>query len=62
MSNPPRQDYPPERTYRLDLKRCILASCEGELAEISYYERNNWATVELQCNTCKKKFVVKVEL
>ena len=54
--------YPSDRTYRLDLKRCIVASCDGELAEISYYERNNWATVELQCNTCRKKFVVKVEI
>ena len=50
-----------ERIYRLDLKRCIIAACEGELAEVSHYERNNWVTVELQCNTCKRKFVVKVE-
>ena len=54
--------YPSDRSYRLDLKRCIVANCDGELAEISYYERNNWATVELQCNTCRKKFVVKVEI
>ena len=51
-----------EHIYRLDLKQCIVKKCEGELAEISYYERNNWATFELQCDTCKKKFVVKVEL
>ncbi|HTK82973.1 MAG TPA: hypothetical protein VL633_11820 [Bacteroidota bacterium] len=55
-------EYPNKRQYRLDLKRCIEASCDGELAELSYYERNNWATVELQCNTCKRKFVVKVEI
>jgi hypothetical protein len=54
--------YPKERTYRLDLKRCIVSTCEGELAEISYYERNNWVTIELQCNQCERKFVVKVEL
>ncbi len=54
--------YPKERTYRLDLKRCIVNTCEGELAEISYYERNNWVTIELQCNRCDRKFVVKVEL
>jgi hypothetical protein len=53
---------PRDRTYRLDLKRCIVGSCDGELAELSYYERNNWVTVELQCNRCRKKFVVKVEL
>lgn len=50
-----------ERTYRLDIKSCIVRSCAGELAEISYYERNNWVTVELECNTCKRRFVVKVE-
>ena len=57
-----RDDLPNERSYRLDLKQCIVRKCEGELAEISYYERNNWATFELQCNACKKRFVVKVEL
>lgn len=50
-----------DREYRLDIKRCIDAKCDGELAEVSHYERNNWLTVELQCNRCKKKFVVKVE-
>lgn len=54
--------YPAERTYRLDIKRCIVNTCDGELAEISYYERNNWVTVELQCDQCKRRFVVKVEL
>ncbi len=54
--------YPSKRTYRLDLKRCIVNECDGELAEISYYERNNWVTFELQCNRCGRKFVVKVEL
>ncbi len=53
---------PPERNYRLDLKTCIVFDCDGELAEISYYERNNWATFELQCNRCKRRFVVKVEV
>jgi hypothetical protein len=61
MTEDSEKTYTPERSYRLDLKQCIRTSCDGELAEISYYERNNWATVELQCNTCKKKFVVKVE-
>jgi hypothetical protein len=51
-----------ERKYRLDIKRCIDAACDGELAELSYYERNNWVTIELQCARCKKKFVVKVEI
>ena len=54
--------YPKDRMYRLALKRCIVNSCEGELAELSYYERNNWATVELQCDQCKRRFVVKVEM
>jgi hypothetical protein len=53
---------PGDRKYRLDLKRCIAGDCDGELAEISYYERNNWVTVELQCNRCRRKFVVKVEV
>lgn len=54
--------YPKDRTYRLDVKRCIVNECGGELGEISYYERNNWVTVELQCDKCKRRFVVKVEL
>jgi hypothetical protein len=53
--------YPHERMYRLDLKRCILQSCEGELAEVSYYERNNWVTIEYKCNRCGREFTVKVE-
>lgn len=50
-----------DRLYRLDLKSCIVKSCSGELAEVSYYERNNWVTVEFECDTCKRRFVVKVE-
>lgn len=52
---------PLKRAYRLDLKKCIVDNCDGELAELSYYERNNWATFEFQCNTCGKKFIIKVE-
>ena len=55
-------DVPPKRSFRLDIKRCVIADCDGELAELSYYERNNWLTVELQCNRCRKRFVVKVEI
>lgn len=51
-----------ERSYRIDIKRCIVAGCDGEVAELTYYERNNWVTVELQCNRCKKRFVVKIEM
>jgi hypothetical protein len=51
-----------DRLYRIDIKRCIRAECDGELAEISHYERNNWATVEMQCNRCSTRFVIKVEL
>lgn len=51
--------FPKNRKYRLDLRRCIEGKCDGELAEISYYERNNWVTVELQCNTCKKQICCK---
>lgn len=53
--------YPKDRYYRLDLKRCVVQECGGELAEISYYERNNWVTVEVECDTCRRRFVVKVE-
>lgn len=51
----------PQRMYKLDLKSCVKRACDGELAEISYYERNNWVTIELECNRCKQRFVVKVE-
>ena len=53
--------FPAHRTFRLDLKQCIVQSCEGELAEVSYYERNNWATIEYKCNTCGRAFTVKIE-
>lgn len=62
MDTPDMDLYPKARTYRLDIKRCVVNSCGGELAELSYYERNNWVTVEMQCDQCKRKFVVKVEL
>ena len=54
--------YPAHRTYRLDIKSCIVQTCGGELAELSYYERNNWATIEFECEKCKRRFVVKVEV
>lgn len=62
--NTPQQrpgDHHPDRAYVLDIRRCIIASCEGELAEMSYYERNNWVTVEYKCAQCSKEFTVKVE-
>jgi hypothetical protein len=52
---------PANRQYHIDIKACLSKECGGELAEISYYERNNWVTVELECNTCRRRFVVKVE-
>ena len=59
MESPTAKHTP--RIYKFDIKSCIVESCGGELAEISYYERNNWLTVELECNKCKRRFVVKVE-
>ena len=53
--------HPRNRIYRLDLKRCIVQLCGGELTELSYYERNNWVTVEYKCNRCSKEFTVKIE-
>ncbi len=61
MSGEPEDTYPADRTYRLDLKRCMVQSCGGELAELSYYERNNWVTIEYKCNKCGREFTVKVE-
>ncbi|GEM_PF-477282 len=58
----PVEGLPDSRAYRVDVKRCIVRSCDGELAEIAYYERNNWVTVELQCNRCRRKFTMKIEL
>jgi hypothetical protein len=37
------------------MKRCIFKGCQGELEEISYYERNNWVTVEYQCKKMQEK-------
>jgi hypothetical protein len=61
MTDEQLDQYPKSRLYRLDLKRCIVQACGGELAELSYYERNNWVTIEYQCNTCGREFTVKVE-
>ena len=61
MTDEPFGTYPQDRIYRLDLKRCVVQSCGGELAELSYYERNNWVTIEYKCNTCSREFTVKVE-
>ncbi len=54
-------NYLKDRTYRLDLKQCVVLSCGGELTEVSYYERNNWVTVEYKCNKCGREFTVKIE-
>jgi len=56
------EEGPVPRQYRLDVKQCVMENCDGELAEISYYERNNWATFEVQCNRCKRRFVIKIEV
>jgi len=56
-----RDDADSERQYSLDLKHCIRRSCEGELAEMSYYERNNWVTAEYKCTACGREYTVKVE-
>ncbi len=61
MTDEQLDQYPQNRLYRLDLKRCIVQSCDGELAELSYYERNNWVTIEYKCNRCGREFTVKVE-
>ncbi|MEX0602525.1 MAG: hypothetical protein WD295_04230 [Bacteroidota bacterium] len=61
MAEQPEQGYPKDRSFRLDLKTCPLQSCGGELAELSYYERNNWVTVEYTCDTCGREFTVKIE-
>jgi hypothetical protein len=50
-----------ERLFRLDFHRCIVASCERTLVELSYYERNNWVTAEYRCERCGKEFTVKIE-
>lgn len=49
------------RGYDVELKKCIFRNCGGKLEEISYYERNNWVTVEYQCQKCGRKFTVKIE-
>jgi hypothetical protein len=55
------ENYPKDRTFRLDLKRCVVQTCGGEMTEVSYYERNNWVTIEYRCNRCGREFTVKVE-
>jgi ADP-ribose pyrophosphatase len=50
-----------DRKYRFDLHRCLVEDCGGELTEISFHERNNWASAELECSVCKKRFVLKAE-
>ena len=56
------QKVPEQLSYCLQLAHCIEKSCEGKPIEIAHYERNNWATFELQCPLCKQQFVVKIEV
>ena len=49
------------RAFKLSLLNCLSATCDGKLAELSYYERNNWVTAEYRCEKCGKEFTVKVE-
>jgi len=51
-----------KRLYRTGLERCVRPSCGGHPAELSYYERNNWATAEMQCDTCGTRFTMKLEI
>jgi len=50
------------RMYRTTLGKCVNPSCPGTPRELSYYERNNWATAEMQCDTCRTRFTMKLEI
>ena len=51
-----------ERLYRTSMEKCVRPGCAGRPVELSHYERNNWATSEMQCNTCRTRFTVKLEI
>ncbi|MDA0986089.1 MAG: hypothetical protein O3A55_00570 [Bacteroidetes bacterium] len=50
-----------DRNYKINFQECISKNCSGKLIELSYYERNNWVTVEVECKKCKKQFTIKIE-
>lgn len=60
-NNSTQNNFPAERNYKINITECINKNCDGKLTEISYYERNNWVTVEVKCEKCKKQFTVKIE-
>jgi hypothetical protein len=62
MSRRSDEMYPKDGTYRVNVERCNVNSCKGELAEIAYYERDNWVAVELQRDRCRRNFTMKVEM
>jgi hypothetical protein len=51
--------YAKDRTYRVNVERCNVNSCNGALAEIAYYERDNWVVVELLRNRCRRFSTIK---
>jgi len=51
-----------KRSYHAVLEKCVRADCPGRPSEISYYERNNWATSEMHCGTCGTRFTMKLEI
>jgi ADP-ribose pyrophosphatase len=51
-----------KRLYRTVLEKCVRPECGGRPVELSYYDRNNWATSEMQCDTCRTRFTMKLEI
>ncbi len=50
------------RTFDVELCRCIYKDCGGELFELMYDESNNWITIVYKCAKCGRDFTVKIEL
>jgi hypothetical protein len=50
------------RMYRTALGKCVRPECDGRPVELSHYERNNWATTEMQCERCGTRFTMKLEI
>ncbi len=62
LLGPPARAGEGERMYRAEIARCVHPGCPGRPLELSYYERNNWATSEMQCDTCRTRFTMKFEI
>ena len=55
-------DDKPNRTFDIQIVKCIHPDCGGELYELMYDESINWITGIYKCSRCGRDFTVKIEV